>query len=790
MPFACRCCWSLTLAALLVIVAAPTAAAQQFGSCKASKQWLLEQVEKDHIKLTGQVEIDCGDESMSADQVEIFNDTNRMIATGNVVFTSNGSRIAADRLEYNTRTRTGTFFNAFGTSTLHEQKKRNTMQPLQGTATMQYGQLQQPNERSMFGAEEADVYFYGERISKIAQEKYRITHGGFTTCVQPTPRWKLTSGSVVLNLKHYAVLTNSLFRVKAIPVLYLPIFYYPINKENRATGFLMPLYGTSTIKGHTLSNAFFWAINRSQDATFLYDWFSKTGQGIGSEYRYVAAPGSDGQLRFYNLREHEAEYVNSGGTLTTTPARTSYQINGMLSQKLSRTFRARARVDYFSNINVQQTYSQNIFVATNHQRVVSGAVTGVIGAFSLNGSFDRSEYFYGTTQSTLKGGTPRIAFLRADKPLFGLPLYFSMSGEGARLLAQRRTPTATVDQSLSRFDIFPRIRFPFTRWQFLTISTSFAFRETFWTERRDPKTGLNLDDPINRNYYDLSVQITGPIFSRIFNHPGSEYAEKMKHSIEPYFNVQRISPIDDFSQYVQLDGTDTIVGKVTRISYGVANRFFRKPGGGGRSKELLTTSLGQSYYSDAAAAQYDKNYQTAYGTAPSHLSPLSLLVRATPTDLITAQFRAEYDTKYHGFRTMSSDATVGAGDWLRSTVGWSQRRFIEGLPGFNDPARLDHYLNSATTWKALHNRVGGIYNFNYDILHDKFLQQRMMTYYNSQCCGFAVEYQTYNFAGLTTAPVTKDRRFNFTVTLAGIGTFSNLFGAFGGTGGTATGTGY
>ena len=320
----------------------------------------------------------------------------------------------------------------------------------------------------MFGAEEADIYFYGEKISKVAQEKYRITHGGFTTCVQPTPRWQLTSGTVTLNLKHYAILTNSLFRVKSVPVLYFPIFYYPINKENRATGFLMPLYGTSTIKGHTLSNAFFWAINRSQDATILYDWFSKTGQGLGGEYRYVAAPGSDGQIRFYNLNEHEAEYDNGAGGVTTTPARESYQINGALSQRISKSFRARGRVDYFSDISVQQTYSQNIFVATNHQRVMNGSVNGVIGTFSLNGSYDRSEYFYGTTQSTLRGGTPRITFQRADKPLFGSPIYFSMSGEAAHLLAERRTPTATIDQSLSRFDIFPRIRFPFTKWQFLT----------------------------------------------------------------------------------------------------------------------------------------------------------------------------------------------------------------------------------------------------------------------------------------------------------------------------------
>ena len=31
-----------------------------------------------------------------------------------------------------------------------------------------------------------------------------------------------------------------------MPVLYLPAIYYPIQDDDRATGFLMPTYGTST----------------------------------------------------------------------------------------------------------------------------------------------------------------------------------------------------------------------------------------------------------------------------------------------------------------------------------------------------------------------------------------------------------------------------------------------------------------------------------------------------------------------------------------------------------------
>ena len=54
----------------------------------------------------------------------------------------------------------------------------------------------------------------------------------------------------------------------------------------------MPSYGSSSYKGQTISNAFFWAIGRSQDATFLHDWFSKTGQAVAGEYRYVSLGGS------------------------------------------------------------------------------------------------------------------------------------------------------------------------------------------------------------------------------------------------------------------------------------------------------------------------------------------------------------------------------------------------------------------------------------------------------------------------------------------------------------------
>ena len=126
-------------------------------------------------------------------------------------------------------------------------------------------------------------------------------------------------------------------KVKDVPVFYLPAMYYPINKEDRATGFLIPIYGSSDDQGQTLSNAFFWAINRSQDATLYHDFYSKTGQGFGGDYRYVQAPGSSGNFQTSVLREHEATTSSRTAARLLVPASTATTINGTVLQPLPAT---------------------------------------------------------------------------------------------------------------------------------------------------------------------------------------------------------------------------------------------------------------------------------------------------------------------------------------------------------------------------------------------------------------------------------------------------------------------
>ena len=81
----------------------------------------------------------------------------------------------------------------------------------------------------------------------------------------------------------------------------------------------------------------------------------------------------------------------------------------------------------------------------------------------------------------------------------------------------------------------------------------------------------------------------------------------------------------------------------------------------------------------------------------------------------------------------------------------------------------------------LQGRIGGSVSFNYDVARSTLLNQRYVGFYNAQCCGVQFEYQAFNYPNNPNQfLLPKDRRFNMSFTLAGVGSFSNFFGAFGG----------
>ena len=723
-----------------------------------------------YYRFAGAVEMETGDSKIYADEVELWVKEDRVAASGNVVFTQGNNRVAADRAVFNVKTRLGTFYNASGIASI--QPPRPTASP--GVVAPQ------------MSGQDTDVIFFGEEVEKIGPRKYRIKNGGFSTCVQPTPRWNLTADTIVLNVDHYTLLRQAILKVKGVPLLYVPVLYYPTKEEGRATGFLIPTYSSTTIRGQSIQVPFFWAINRSQDATVAYEWFSKAGRGLNSQYRYNLGLGSDGDFRARMLDQQPTTYTLADGSSSRLPGSRSFDLRGGANQRLSGSLRARGRVDYFSSVETMQQYNTNVYDASRSQRSFGGNVVGSWRTYTMNATVDRNESFYNTTDSVVSGGAPRVAFSRNERPLFG-GSYFSANSEFVHLIRETHARGTDGDSGLARVDFAPQIRFPFKRWQWFTVNSSLGWRETFYTRSYDPNTidpATNqlaiVDDGVNRQYFTLSAQAVGPVFNRIWDTPTNGYAERFKHSVEPFFNVSRTSSIDNFKRIVQIDGLDGVLGNSTSLTYGLNNRFYakRKIGSLSQAQEIINVSLSQTYYTDPRSAQYDRQYATSIGGPPSHFSPLYLGVRITPSREIEGRMNAEFDSRHRELRTLSAGGSYNWTNRLQTSAMWSQKYFIENLPGWNDPNYLDHYIQSSVNAHARDNRVGAIYSFNYNILRSSLLQQRITSFYNAQCCGIAFDYQTYNFNYSSVVPA--DHRFFLSFTLAGLGNFSPFNGAMAG----------
>ena len=93
---------------------------------------------------------------------------------------------------------------------------------------------------------------------------------------------------------------------------------------------------------------------------------------------------------------------------------------------------------------------------------------------------------------------------------------------------------------------------------------------------------------------------------------------------------------------------------------------------------------------------------------------------------------------------------------------------------------ISSFMSASTNLNFLENRFRATYALSWDIARSYLVSQRTSAAYMAQCCGFQVDFQKYNYTVLSGSPISHDRRLNFAFILAGLGTFSNFFGAFGG----------
>jgi lipopolysaccharide assembly outer membrane protein LptD (OstA) len=220
--------------------------------------------------------------TVDAEELQYDQQANVLIARGGVTLTRGATTLRADEVRYDRD------------DSVAEAKGHVVLVDPEATVEGDAARLDLTNETGWVENAQGDMKqspyrLTGDHVEKHGGPCYTVQNGVFTTCrcggVEP-PSWSIAGKETEVTLQGIGQAKHATFRVEDVPVLYFPYFIFPANTD-RQSGFLFPRLGYSNRRGFLYEQPFFWAIDKSQDATVTLDMESNARVGIIGEYRYA-----------------------------------------------------------------------------------------------------------------------------------------------------------------------------------------------------------------------------------------------------------------------------------------------------------------------------------------------------------------------------------------------------------------------------------------------------------------------------------------------------------------------
>ncbi|MCX6561944.1 MAG: LPS assembly protein LptD, partial [Candidatus Aminicenantes bacterium] len=277
-----------------------------------------------------------------------------------------------------------------------------------------------------FGLLQPSLYFSSERMERESEVIYKMGRSRFTTCSQAVPRWSVSCAKATMRKDDYLEMWGVTFSVKKVPVFYLPYMKYPLAQE-RATGFLFPQIGFSGVKGFSLSQSFYWAIARNQDATFSLDYYGAKGMGGGLEYRYIfGSPDKAGAAGLFG-GEARVYYFAFRTEEDGTKRDDAYLVRWNHNQTLPGGFILTAAVNYQTSFDFLREFDNDFKRAVIFNRSSQVYLSRTWGGLSLSARASQFETnFQGVNNAIVSRSLPQISLSLSRTKILG-PLGFSMS---------------------------------------------------------------------------------------------------------------------------------------------------------------------------------------------------------------------------------------------------------------------------------------------------------------------------------------------------------------------------
>jgi LPS-assembly protein len=635
---------------------------------------------------------------------------------------------------------------------------------------------------------------------------YRLVDGSFTNCRIPHPDWRIIAHSIAL-ADGRASTSNSFFEVLDVPVFYLPYLRHATAATGRESGLLIPVVGNDTIRGYTLGEQVYWAINRSMDAVLGMEYFSKRGPAPNGDFRYKG-PGLDHAIvRFSALFDRGLQQPTPTGTQTVKQGGVDIASEG--SKDFSAYTRLAGTAEYLSSYVYRLVFNDNYSQATSSQVSSDIAFTHARNGFVPSVSLERFQNYAGTTNGDEVRilHLPNVRYDVLDHPLARGRLYW---GLGSSLNYLSRSEPSFHARNVGRFDLYPHLVLPLQAGGWNVVAEG-ALRDTSYTISQNPDlTGAHQGiptishDAVHRIDAEASLDIRPPALERDF-HLGFAHRE-LRHVVEPELTYRLIDGIGSEARNVLLFDTTDVVTDTNQAGYSLTQRLYLR-----RSEQTSCPSDSSQQDSHAGAADRCSNgarewaswrimqdfyidpkfggalipgrrnvFESTLGltgvaflTSLRSLSPVISRMRFEAVPNLRIQWDLDYDPKRGGIDANNIFAgysfghtTIGMGDALLNAVdeatGTTKTTLSTNL--------VEPYFQIGAQ-----NRVGFnlAVNGGYDFVQRTVQYAGVQAVYNWDCCGLMLGYRRFELGAL--GAVSRDEtEWLYSFTLANFGNVGDI----------------
>ncbi len=582
-------------------------------------------------------------------------------------------------------------------------------------------------------------YFSAAEAHRFEDGHYELHHATVTTCEDEKPGWTVFFKRAFIVPGKSVTAGGSLFRLEGVPVFYFPYMVLPTADRERASGFLMPSTSTSTTKGRSVRESFYYAVNQSVDATFTGEYFSKRGPAGDASFR--AVPNKDSRLELSSFFVRDK--LGKGGATARILNYTD----------LGRGYRGVADMNIVSSFEFRQVFEEGFSVISNPIQHSLAFLTRNQPGYSYNILYNRTGIFFSSDEPAVVRKFPAFESRINTHQIGDSPAYVTF--ETGLTGVSRRDSTVRTPGYVGRIDLHPVFHMPLIRSSAIDWSHEVGLRETFYSERA-PVMGRGAES-MNRLLVDYKTLLIAPQVERDYG--------KLRHVVEPTVEYRLVNGADHFRDSIVVDDVD-LVTDTSQVEYGVTNRFFT-------NREVFSWRIAQEYYFDptfGGAIRQGKRNQFAplmdltgfaFADGRRRLSPIVSNMRLSTSASTSTDLQIDYDSERHRFESAGISGGVNYGQSFANVAYFFRRNTPIQFPSNQLRANMQ-YGNELK--RGLSMGLG----IAYDVQRSVFQQSIAQVGYNFDCYGLSFEWMQVNLGARN------ESRIRFAFSLKNVGSFGNI----------------